>query len=249
MTLEARYYKDGAVLEYTPASALIVGQVIQLPTGIVGYPLSDIAANTSGTIQVTGIAAVRNTAVAGGMGMPVWWDENGTAVDGSTGACTVDGSAGDFYIGYLAKDLAASDKAAYVVLNAENPFGPACAGKTVIKKTNDFTVVGTDNGKIILVDGSAELDDIIVIRMTDVATLGDGFEVTIMNAAADGASQCIVEVDNSDKFLNPAALDDGDVYENTLVTSKRGDFVTIRSTANGWYVMKQRGIWEDGGAS
>jgi predicted RecA/RadA family phage recombinase len=249
MTLEAKYYKNGDVMEHTPSSALTGGQVIQLNSGIVAVPLSGIAADAAGTVQVSGIMAIRNTAVAGGVGMPVWWDENGTAVDTSTGACTVDGSAGDFYIGYLVKDLAATDKVAYVMLNAENPFGPACAGKTVSKKTADYTVLGTDNGTIILVDGSAEGDDTIILTMTAVVTLGDGFEVTIMNAAGAGASICIVEVDNADKFLNPVALDDGDVYENTLLTSKRGDFVTIRSSAAGWYVMKQRGTWADGGAS
>ncbi|RKY09847.1 MAG: hypothetical protein DRP56_02090 [Planctomycetota bacterium] len=75
-----------------------------------------------------------------------------------------------------------------------------------------------------------------------------GFEVIIQNDAADGESQIQIEVNASDKFANPAALDDGDQLHNTLATSVQGDFVRLVATTAGWYVAEMRGTWADGGA-
>jgi hypothetical protein len=251
MVPESAYKDDGlGPLLHTPDAAVVAGQVLQLDCGLAAIvPTGGIAASAEGTVHVNGDFDVRNVAIAGNQGDNVWWDENGTGVDGNTGACTTDASVGDFWIGTLAKDLEATDTRARVSLNKVNPYLPPWVNRTHIKKTADYTVLGTDNGKVVHCDGSAEGDDIIVITMTAIATLGDGFECIIQNDAADGESQITIEVNASDKFLNPTALDDGDTLDNTLATAVRGDFVKVRSTAAGFYIEEMRGTWADGGAT
>lgn len=245
MTLEAQFYKEGNVIDHTPASALTGGQVIQLSLGLAAIAQNDIAASATDGVLISGIVAVRNTATAGNVGDNVWWDENGTAVDTATGACTTLASAGDFWIGTLAKALVATDLVAYVHLNKANPSLPAWVNRTHLNKTADYTVLDTDAGSVIHCDGSAEGDDIIIITM--LAT-SPGFEVIIQNDGQDGESQLQIEVNGADKFCNPTALDDGDQLHNTLATSIRGDYVHLLATTNGWYVAEMRGTWADGGA-
>ena len=249
MSLEGNFHAPGDIIDHTPAADVTGGQVLQLASGLAAVAERDIDYDISetGSVRIAGVCRIRNAAVAANLGDPVWWDEDGTAVDGSTGACTPRGSDGDFFIGHLVKALSATDTYALVNLNVQNPWFPAFINHTYVRKTADYTVLGTDAGKVVLVDGSAEGDDTIVITMTAISTLGDGFEVIIMNDAADGASQIDIDPNAGDKFLNPTALDDGDIYENTLATANRGDYVRIQSSAAGWYVLEQRGTWADGG--
>lgn len=248
MNTEAAAYQSADVLDILAAAAYTAGQVIQI-AGKAGIVQQDLAIGQTGSVLIKGEAKVRAAAVIGNAGDNVWWDEDGTGVDGNTGACTTDATAGNFWIGTLAAALTAASGEAKVLLNEANPALPVWANRTHIKKTADYTVLGTDNGKVIHCDGSAETDDIIVLTMTAIATLGDGFECIVQNDAADGASQITIELDANDKFLNPAALDDGDTLDNTLATSIRGDFVRIRSSAAGFYIEEFRGTWADGGAT
>lgn len=253
MTLEGKFYKDGAVLEHTPSADVTGGQVLRIG-GLAGVALNDIDYDLSetGSVQIEGIAAVRNTACAGNVGDNVWWDENGTAVDTSTGACTTIGSAGDFWMGTLAKALVATDKVAYVHLNKVNPYLPAWFNRNIVRKVANYTVDTTNIGGVVLCDGTALGGDIITITLPAIATVGDAFEVIIQNDVANAGSQITIEVDNSDLFVNlngGAALHDGDTIDNTLATSVRGDYVHLLSTAVGWHILDYRGIWADGGAS
>jgi hypothetical protein len=147
----------------------------------------------------------------------------------------------------LTKALTATAGEAEIALNVENPELPPWRNRTHVKKTADYTVDATNYGGVVHCDGSGESDDIIVITLP--ATVA-GLEVTIQNDAADGASQITVEVNASDKILNPTALDDGDTLDNTLATAIRGDFVTfVGDGANGWIIKDFRGTWADGGAT
>lgn len=250
MDVEARIVLAGNVRNFTAAATYVGGQVVQLG-GLAGIiqEAAGLVSGKKGSYVVEGIAKVRNVAIAGNKGDNVWWDEDGTGVDGNEGACTTNAAVGDFWLGTLAEDLAATDTEAEVALNKVTPDLPAFVNRTHVKKTADYTVLGVDNGKVIHCDGSAEADDIIVITMTAIATLGDGFSCVIQNDAADGESQITIEVAAADAFLNPAALDDGDTLDNTLATAIRGDYVILRSTAAGWYVEESRGTWADGGAT
>jgi predicted RecA/RadA family phage recombinase len=246
MITEAQVYKQGAALDHTPVAALVAGQVIKVG-GLAAIAQTAIAAAAQGSVVIEGLVKVRNTATAGNLGDNVWWDENGTGVDTNTGACSTNAAVGDFWIGTLAAALAATDTYAIVALNKVNPELPHWPNRTHVKKTADYTVDATNYGGVVHCDGSGESDDIIVITLP--ATVA-GMEVTIQNDAADGASQITVEVNGSDKILNPTALDDGDTLDNTLATAVRGDFVTfVGDGANGWIIKDKRGTWADGGAT
>lgn len=254
--MTTRMHQAGQVLDYTnPSSsdAVSAGTLVKI-AGLVGVVINDIPASGVGAVQVEGVVAIPKKQEAIEAGLPIRFDANGDPYNGTagTGAATADASsamaAADLLCGSAAYAAAATDEEVYVRLNAFSPDYPAWANRVHIKKTADYTVLGTDNGKVIHVNGSAELDDIVILTMTAVATLGDGFEVIIVNDAADGQSQCQIELHNDDKFLNPAVLDDGDQLHNTLATSKRGDYKHLRSSAAGFYVEDGRGTWADGGA-
>jgi len=246
MDTEARAYAPGNVVDFTAAATLVGGQVIQSgPLAGIVQEAAGLVSGDKGSLLVEGLALVRNVAVAGNIGDNVYWDEDGTGVDGETGACTTIATDGDFWIGTLAAALAATDVTAQVALNKVNPNLPPHLNRTHIAKAADYTVQDVDCGSVIHVDGSAEGDDIIIITL--LATV-PGFEIIIQNDAADGASQVQIETNASDKFLSPTALDDGDQLHNTLATSVRGDFVRLLSSTAGWYVAESRGIWADGGA-
>lgn len=253
MGLEAKFYKDGLVLDHAPAADVTAGQVLQVG-GMAAIPANSIDADASeiGAVQIEGIFAIRNAAVAGNVGDNVWWDENGTAVDTTTGACTTIGTDGDFWIGTLAKALAATDVVAYVHLNKVNPYLPAWCNRKRLKKVANYTIDSTNIGQVIECDGTALSSDIIVITLPAVASVGDAFEVIVQNCVDDAGSQITIEVDNSDKFVNlngGAALDDGDTIDNTKATSVRGDYVHLISSAAGWHILDYKGIWADGGAT
>mgnify|MGYP000523567747 CR=1 FL=1 len=53
---EAVFVQEGESLDYTPASALSSGQVLQLWDGRAAVAIGDIAASTQGAVQVRGVA-------------------------------------------------------------------------------------------------------------------------------------------------------------------------------------------------
>jgi predicted RecA/RadA family phage recombinase len=245
---EAKFYKTGDLVDYTPSGAVTGGQVLNVG-GRAAVAHSDIAASAKGAIQVKGICAIQAGAVVGNAGDNVWWDEDGNPYGGTsgTGCATTNAAVGNFWLGTLTVALTATAGVAYVDLNRVNPQLPHWPNRTHVKKTADYTVDATNYGGVVHCDGGGESDDIIVITLP--ATVA-GLEVTIQNDGADGTSQITVEVNGSDKILNPTALDDGDTLDNTLATAIRGDFVTfVGDGANGWIIKDFRGTWADGGAT
>lgn len=245
MNTEAAAYQSADVLDLLAATTYTAGQVIQIGDQA-AVVQQDLVSGQTGSALIKGEVNVRAAAVVGNIGDNVWWDEDATGVDGNTGACTTNASVGNFWMGTLAAALSATSGEAKVLLNQVNPEQPPWINRTHLKKTADYTVLDTDCGSVIHCDGGAEGDDIIVITM--LAT-SPGFEIIIVNDGADGSSQITIEVNGSDKFCNPAALDDGDTLDNTLATAKRGDFVRLVATTHGWYVAESRGVWADGGAT
>src|SRR4030043_1748556 len=99
MDPEARNYKalDGT-RDYTPATAKVVGQVVQLDNGRAAICIDAIAASALGAVQDAGIVEIKNAAIEGSAGSPVGWDEDGSPVSGtaSSGALTTNLAVADF---------------------------------------------------------------------------------------------------------------------------------------------------------
>ncbi len=68
----AVYRHEGKTIDYTPGSAVVAGQVIDLGDGMVGIALQPIAANTMGALAIEGVfemtkATASNAATLGDM--------------------------------------------------------------------------------------------------------------------------------------------------------------------------------------
>ena len=117
--LEAEYNAPEDVIDYVATGAFTAGQVLQLSGDIVGIPEKTVASGDTVAMRIKGEFRIRNTAITATVGDPLYWDENGSAVDGSTGALSAVG-AGDFYVGIASRVLAATDVVAYVLINEKS---------------------------------------------------------------------------------------------------------------------------------
>jgi predicted RecA/RadA family phage recombinase len=108
----ATYIQDGDVFDYTPAAALPAGAVVVLGV-FVGVAPRPIPAGTLGSLAVEGVFAFPTTpGLAGGTGIPVFWDAiaNLATIDGTLNTQLV-------RCGVLARPLAAADGDLHVLIN------------------------------------------------------------------------------------------------------------------------------------
>lgn len=241
MTLqtEAINYKEGDVLDHTPGSALVAGQLLE----VAGRPVmavTAIAANALGAVQVKGILKVTAAAVVGNIGDNVFWDENGTPVGGSTtGALTTIQTDGDFWLGTLAEALAAADGVAKVMLGVANIDQPAWLNKVHELKADNYTVDALDAGKVLHIATDAK-------AFTLLATVA-GLRLIFVNDGADAAVALTISPNANDKIMGPdiAGTDNKDQV-NTKTTAIHGDYmVLVGDGADGWWIEEMRGTWAE----
>jgi hypothetical protein len=140
------------------------------------------------------------------------------------------------FVGVVTRYVSATQMEVEFRPGEEDEFG---ANPNRVTKSADYTVLATDNGKIIYVDTDTKI-------ITMLATVA-GFTVTIVNAAPAGTALIEVDVDNADKLLGGcgiAAANDGVKISNTKATAKRGDFIKlVGDGTNGWNIVDKRGTW------
>jgi hypothetical protein len=117
--MEAKFYKDGFEVDYTNSSGSTQygGDVVQVEDGRAGVLLGDLANGAQGVVQVKGIARVRKVTGAVVARELVGWDEDGTAVDTSTGAATVVEANQNFGLGFAVGAAASGATHVLVALN------------------------------------------------------------------------------------------------------------------------------------
>jgi predicted RecA/RadA family phage recombinase len=109
---EAQFYKEGDIVDYTPAAAKEGGDVVQMGDGRAGVCSTDIAAGVKGSAIVNGIVNVLKTADMVILdGQPVYWDHSANT---ATFEAVNDK---DFFLGVAYGDAAASDTRLKVDLN------------------------------------------------------------------------------------------------------------------------------------
>lgn len=239
MITEAKVYANGTALDYTPASAVVGGQVLNVG-GLAGIAASDLEASEKGALYVDGLVAFRAAAVAAEAGDPVGWDENGTGVDGNTGALTVDPATWDFVVGSLAKDLAATDGVAIVRMNAFSPDKPYWPGKVWETKTGSIIIDIEDVGKVICV-----ATDSLVMTLPAWTTAFDGARIIFVNTGVAANNILDIQPNSADKFMgaNNTGADNGGLV-NTKATARRWDYaIIVGDGVNGWIVEATRGTW------
>ncbi|MFA7462438.1 MAG: capsid cement protein [Anaerovoracaceae bacterium] len=241
MDPEARFYKEGDIMDYTPTGARVAGQMVQLDNGKAGLVIDAIAANALGAVQVSGIAEAKNAAINGSAGSPVGWDEDGDPVSGDSGsgALTTNLADADFIVGSLFEAMASTDTTAKVVLNEFDPKKPIFAGMTFETVSADKTLDELDCGKALIVTADAK-------TITLPATASGLGPIAIINGGADAAIAVNISPNSDDKIMGPdiAGTNNKDLI-NTKTTAKHWDYVIISPdvAGNGWQIHAIRGTW------
>lgn len=238
MNTEAAAYQSADVLDLAAATTYTAGQVIQIGD-LAAMVQQALVSGQKGSALIAGLARVRAAAVVGNIGQNVWWDEDGTGVDGNTGCCTTNVTSGDFWIGTLAAALAATDGEAQVLLNQVNPAQPAWPTRS--HKVDTTGTLTNDDGGLVL--HIATVDQ--TITLPEIATVYIGMEVIIVNDCADAASLLTIVPNAADGFSGYGITHavDKDLL-NTKATSKRGDFIRLLAAGDThWQVLERRGTW------
>jgi len=142
-------------------------------------------------------------------------------------------------MGILAAAVAAADTSCEIVLNGTSDY-PMFAGKAYNNKIDDYTVDALDSGKVITIGITGK---VITLPATVV-----GLEVIVQNIAASGVGTSI-SPNTNDKISGPdvAGTDNKDQV-NTPATAVTGDYLWLRGTTAGWWIVAKRGIWLEEGA-
>jgi len=150
---------------------------------------------------------------------------------------TFDG-AGNSYVGRISRYVSATKMEIEFVTCGLDEFG---ANPNRVTKTDDYTTLAADNGRIIYLGVNAK-------TITLIATVL-GYKVTVVNGAGLGVAGIIVDFNGSDLSTGGCGLAagaDGAAITNTKATAQRGDFLSFigdGNVAGGWSVVGKRGIW------
>ncbi|MFA5526123.1 MAG: DUF2190 family protein [Acholeplasmataceae bacterium] len=236
-----QFLQKGQMLDYTPSGAAVTaGSLIQFGS-LSGLCPHGIADGKLGSICVEGvIRAPFVGGLVGSVGDNVWWDANGTPYGGSAdGACTLDATEGDWWIGTLVAATSATGATCDVALNKINPNLPAWQNRAHIKSAVDVTMVeATHSGAVIHITADAKTVTLPVGVV--------GMEYIVVNDVADGGALVTVDL-NGTEICRGANLTiaNGEVANNTKATAKRGDYLHLVCTvaATAWRCVEKRGIW------
>lgn len=141
---------------------------------------------------------------------------------------------GNSFVGFVRRFISSG-----LVVVEFDPFTVSDPYGNTARKTKSaaYTVDATDSGTTIFVD-----TDNVVITLPAVEGISG---VTIVNIAAAGTALVSVAPNASDMIEGPGiTAADNKAINNTKVTAKRGDFITLEyGDANGWAITSMRGTW------
>ena len=139
------YQEDRTIRDYTPASDTEAGAIVE-SGGLAGQVTSDLTAGQKGAIRIAGIIKVNKTHPAITHPVNVYWDKDGTDVDGSTeGAATATLSEGDFLLGATCGTSGTNVSTVEVDLNQRVPVSVVDLNVRVPVSVLDLNA-GTDGG-------------------------------------------------------------------------------------------------------
>jgi predicted RecA/RadA family phage recombinase len=120
---------DDDALDYTPAAAVVGGDVV-VQAGIVGIVPTDLAASEKGSVSLEGIYDVPKTTAAWVLGQPVFWDATGTPDSGDAGSGAANQIGTGTYMGVATQAAGSGDNTGRVLLNAPYPARPVAVTAT-----------------------------------------------------------------------------------------------------------------------
>jgi predicted RecA/RadA family phage recombinase len=111
-------YAQGDMIDYTPASAVYAGDVVVIGS-IPFIAVTDIAANTLGSLAVSGVFRVPKETGALSAGDAIYWHTTGNPDNGTAGTGAANGTAsGGYLMGLAVLDAASGDDFVHVLLTA-----------------------------------------------------------------------------------------------------------------------------------
>ena len=116
---QGTFVKNGVeAVDYTPASAVVAGQVV-VQSRLVGIAKSPIAAGALGELAIAGVFDVDQNAEIIVAGAPVYWDADGDSVGGEAGAGAATATVTDnVFMGFAVALTAAADLTVRVALQS-----------------------------------------------------------------------------------------------------------------------------------
>lgn len=82
--MEATFYQEGKVIDYTAANGLSVGQVVSL-TNLVGVAMNDIASGAVGAVAIEGVFTMPGASgITAAIGDKLYWDDSNNVLTSTT---------------------------------------------------------------------------------------------------------------------------------------------------------------------
>jgi len=211
MSNELSLKQPGLVHKFTAAAVRVNGEALEL-AGFPGLMLDDKAiGDTDAEQQLRCVVDARKITGAITLGQTVYWDEDGTAVDASTGAATVVAANGDFVLGVCVVAAASADTTVRVSLAWES---------NMLVKTFGAAGGGVSQGFL----GGAGISGDLATS----ATAGNFFEFRLDGSAAAGTYRGIyMRLDLTGGAGGEALRGYTHVEDNTPADTCNGGHITL----------------------
>ena len=228
--MQAKFYKVGNQVDYTPSSAVVDSQVV-VQNDLVGVAERAIAANVLGALTVLGVFDVVKATGAINAGAAVYWDADGTPVTGValSGAATTSTS-GNTFMGKAVIAAGSSDETVRVRFE-----GVAAVTNTV---HNELTAAITDPGASgaipITVSGTCQL----VTATAETRTLAaptDVGQVICLTMKTDGGN-CVVTASAAINAAGNTIMTFAEVTDTILLIG------AISGSSKVWRVLGNDGV-------
>lgn len=222
---QASFSHAGDRVDYTPGSAVTAGDVVVVGD-FIGVAADNIAANTLGSLLISGVFNFAKAAGAIAIGTILYWDATNDVVSANPGV--------GLRIGPCTKAALSGDTTVEAKLG---PIGASNGGAGVVTKDAAYTVTEADNGRTFV---ATAVDLVFTLPATK-----NGLEYTFYTGLASTTTGLSISPAAADKIngLGITAADNKDLI-NTAATDAVGDCVTIRGDGvDGWYVVSIRGTW------
>jgi predicted RecA/RadA family phage recombinase len=219
--MESRFKQKGETIDYTPAAAVICGQVVPVG-GLVGIVASDVPANNLGALNITGVYAFdKASATVFSQWQTVYWDDtNNLAVTSPTsirlGVAVAAAANGDVSVDVLLQQPVASNRLLYSAVSASTAI------------SNVATETAFDRA-VTIPANTLTVGDVIRVRAAVIATATnstDTLDIQLRLGTTDVAATGAIDVAN-----NNIAFIDFDIIVRTIGAS--GTFVATGVTAIG----------------
>jgi predicted RecA/RadA family phage recombinase len=226
---QATFVQAGESIDYTPVSAVVVGQVV-VQGSMIGVAKAPIAAGAAGALAVKGIFDVVKANEQQALGAALYWDADGNPYGGTAGTgCATTTSSGNTFIGFAQVAAGATDETVRVLWS-----GPVALTNTVHNAlTADLTDPGNAGAIPVTDSGHCDLVTTAAQTRTLAAPTYLG-QLLLVSLKTDGGN-CVIT----------CATTVNQTGNNTITLDDAGDAILLVAKANStnkrWSVVSNDG--------